>query len=482
MGRLKTVETGGKLVSFTGSLRVLSEGEGLLQKVEVMLLNDEVNRNNWRYLNLEEHRKLFADTPLLVAYKGKKVGDGHNFDEVRNPDGTVTASFMSATAERIVGWFKSESDIRIETIGNKTWIIGTGYIWKWYAQELVAKLRGQGRANDGMAVSIETLIDEMHMDGDTEVYTKYQILGTTILGDDVAPAVKDAAIRALSAIGTTGIRELTLRVASAEVSQPRTSEDSDGIFDDPQPTEESEHDNGSEGKPGPVKNKEKTLMNSKLNKELAALFPDFRFISATENSVALCSADGDFYRVPYSVENGQIIPGAKTVVNAVVVLGEGDEAISLPLDDLRNEDKAKIESLTSKLNEAEKKAADAEEKNKALEARETARRLKSVKDAINARYAEICESTDGAEVCKESVDALLTEGKLASYAAKEDENGEFCGDEIARRDVDAICMEAVISAGKKAKENAAHRYAFDFPANSGESGDSIDALIGRMSN
>ena len=481
MGRLKTVETGGKLVSFTGSLRVLSEGEGLKQKVEVMLLNDEINRNNWRYLNLEEHRKLFADTPILVAYKGKKVGDGHNFDEVRNPDGTVTASFMSATAERIVGWFKSESDIRIETIGNKTWIIGTGYIWKWYAQELVAKLRGQGRANDGMAVSIETLIDEMHMDGDTEVYTKYQILGTTILGDGVLPAVKDAAIRALSAIGTTGIRELTLRVASAEVSQPRTSEDSDGIFDDPQPTEESEHDNGSEGKPGPVKNKEKTLMNSKLNKELAALFPDFRFISATENSVALCSADGDFYRVPYSVENGQIIPGAKTVVNAVVVLGEGDEAISLPLDDLRNEDKAKIESLTSKLNEAEKKAADAEEKNKALEARETARRLKSVKDAINARYAEICESTDGAEVCKESVDALLTEGKLASYAAKEDENGEFCGDEIARRDVDAICMEAVISAGKKAKENAAHRYAFDFPTGSGESGDSIDALIGRMS-
>lgn len=466
MGRLKTVETGGKLVSFTGSLRVLSEGEGLLQKVEVMLLNDEVNRNNWRYLNLEEHRKLFADTPLLVAYKGKKVGDGHNFDEVRNPDGTVTASFMSATAERIVGWFKSESDIRMETIGNKTWIVGIGYIWKWYAQELVAKLRGQGRANDGMAVSIETLIDETHMDGKTEVYTKYQVLGTTILGDDVAPAVKDAAIRALSAIGTTGIRELTLRVASAN----------------PQPTEESETDNGSEGKPGPVKNKEKTLMNSKLNKELAALFPDFRFISATENSVALCSAEGDFYRVPYSVENGQIIPGAKTVVNAVVVLGEGDEAISLPLDDLRNEDKAKIESLTAKLNEAEKKAADAEEKNKTLETRETARRLKSVKDAINARYAEICESTDGAEVCKESVDALLTEGKLASYAAKEDENGEFCGDEIARRDVDAICMEAVISAGKKAKENAAHRYAFDFPANSGESGDSIDALIGRMSN
>ena len=480
MARLKTVDAGGKLVSSVGSLRILSEEEGLKQKVEVLLLNGEVNRNNWRYENLDEHRKLFAETPLLVAYKGNQIGDGHNFDEVRNPDGTVTASFMSATAERIVGWFKSASDIRIETIGNKTWIVGIGYIWKWYAQELVAKLRGQGRANDGMAVSIETLIDEMHMDGDTEVYTKYQILGTTILGDDVAPAVKDAAIRALSAIGTTGIRELTLRVASAEVSQPRTSEDSDGIFDDPQPTEESEHDNGSEGKPGPVKNKEKVLMNSKLNKELAALFPDFRFISATENSVALCSADGDFYRVPYSVENGQIIPGAKTVVNAVVVLGEGDEAISLPLDDLRNEDKAKIESLTAKLNDAEKKAADAEEKNKTLEARETARRLKSVKEAINAEFAEICENTEGADVCKASVEALLADDKLAAYAAKE-ENGEFCGDVAACKDVDALCMEAILAAGKKRRENAEHRFAFDIKPEHEEK-DGLDRMISNMLN
>ena len=74
MGRLKTVNTGGKLASFSGSLWVLSESEGMLQKVEVMLLNSDVNRNNWQYLNLAEHRHLFADTPLLVAYKGTGRG------------------------------------------------------------------------------------------------------------------------------------------------------------------------------------------------------------------------------------------------------------------------------------------------------------------------------------------------------------------------------------------------------------------------
>lgn len=474
MEDMEKTDAGGKLVSFAGSLRLLSQKEGLLQKVEVMLLNDEVNRNNWKYLNLEEHRKLFADTPLLVAYKGNKVGDGHNFDEVRNPDGTVTASFMSATAERIVGWFRSENDIRIETIGNKKWIVGTGYIWKWYAQELVAKLRGQGRGPDDMAVSIETLIDEMHMDGDTEVYTKYQILGTTILGDDVAPAVKDAAIRALSAIGTTGIREMTLRVASAN----------------PQPLGESENDQGEDHKSGSEEDlrgaqtsikKGKLHMNSKIMKELTDLFPDYR-IFPSENSVALCSADGDFYRVPYSVENGQVVPGAKVAVDAVVLVGEGEEAISVAFNEIRGEDVRKIAELTEKLADAEKSAKNANDTLDVMKKRENARRIKAVRDAINARYAEICENAEGADVCREDVDKLLADDKLSCYAAMDTEDGEFCGDEAARKDVDALCMEAVISAGKKNRENAAHRFAFDFPAEGSEGGDSIDALINRMSN
>ena len=465
MGRLKTVNSG-KLVSFTGSLRVLSEEEGLLQRVEVMLLNDDVNRNNWRYLNLEEHRKLFADTPLLVAYVGKKVGDGHNFDEVHNPDGTVTASFMSATSERIVGWFKSEKDIRIETIGNKKWIIGNGYIWKWYAQELVSKLRGQGRGTGDMAVSIETLIDEMHMDGNTEVYTKYQVLGTTILGDDVAPAVKDAAIRALSAIGTAGIRELTLRVASAN----------------PQPNGVGSDDQGEDDKSGSVNTKGKLLMNSKRMKELASKFPDFRLIAANENSVALCSESGDFYRVPYKVENGEIIPDTKLEVNAVVVIGEGEDALSVSLNEFRSGDAAKIAELTEKLNNAELSANNANETLNAMKKRENTRRVKAVKDAINARFAEICENTNGADLCKDAVDALLAEDQLSCYAIAENADGEFCGDENARRDVDAICMNAVIAAKKKARENEAHRYAFTLPGENEGSADPIIALIEKMSN
>lgn len=461
MGRLKTVNTGGKLASFSGSLRVLSESDGMLQKVEVMLLNSDVNRNNWQYLNLAEHRHLFADTPLLVAYKGKQVGDGHNFDEVRNPDGTVTASFMSATAERVVGWFKSESDIRLETIDNKEWIVGIGYIWKWYAQELVAKLRGQGRENGGMAVSIETLIDEMHMDGDTEVYTRYQILGTTILGDDVAPAVVDAGIRALSAIGTAGIREMTLRVASAN----------------PQPLGESENEQGEDDTSGSMNTKGKLLMNSKRLKELSALFPDFRFITADENSVTLCSVEGDFYRVPYDVDNGTIIPGAKTSVNAVVVIGEGDNAVSVPLNDVRGEDVQTINDLTEKLNAAEKGRDSALKTLEDMRKAETERRKEACRNAIENCFNEFKESCD-ADFDEKLCEEFLTDEKLCEYAEME-KDGKFCGDAAAVRDVSAKCAKVMKDAAKekKARENAKKTYAFD--RNDGEDGasDGFDKMI-----
>ena len=51
-----------KTVSISGELRVLSESDGLKQRIELWLLNGETNRNDWRYENLEEHRKLFAET------------------------------------------------------------------------------------------------------------------------------------------------------------------------------------------------------------------------------------------------------------------------------------------------------------------------------------------------------------------------------------------------------------------------------------
>ena len=115
MSKFKTVDGGQAYRSFPGKLRVLAQENPFQYRVEVWLLNGEVNRNGWQYKNLSEHRALFVDTPILVAYPNPdKVGDGHNYKVKRDKRGNEYASFMDAKAERIVGWFKSDEDIMRE--------------------------------------------------------------------------------------------------------------------------------------------------------------------------------------------------------------------------------------------------------------------------------------------------------------------------------------------------------------------------------
>lgn len=441
-----------KLISFRGELKLLSEGDGLLQKVEVWLLNGEVNRNNWKYLRLEEHRPKFANTPILVAYKGKQIGDGHNFEEVRDPDGKVRASFMSATAERIVGWFRSDKDIRIETRDNIDWIVGIGYIWKWYASELVAKLRSQGSEGGDMPVSIETLINSMHKDGNTEVYDSYEILGTTILGDNVEPAVADASIRALSAIGGAGIRELTLRVAAAQSA--------------------AGPENGEAAKP----KQQKRRYSMKVSKELSAAFPDYRVLAANGNKALLCNSDG-MYTAEFTANGADISAGA--VVNAMdpsVTFGDGDESIAIALSDIRSNDAAEIARLTESLKTVTAERDNAQEAVKNMAAAEKERRKNAAKACIERRYAEICENA-GIECDRKACDALLTDECLNAYAEAEDKEGHWIGEENAKRDVESICMRSIDAASKKARANARQKFSFDFADDPQGSGDPVDDLI-----
>ena len=219
-------------------------------------------------------------------------------------------------------------------------------------------------------------------------------------------------------------------------------------------------------------------MNAVRIKELTPLFPGFRLVTATENSVVLCSEDGDIYRAPYSVENGEIIPGAKVAVNAVVTVGEGEDAISVSLEEIRNNDAAKIADLTEKLNAAELSAKNANETLDTMKKRENERRIEAVKSAIKARFDEVRENAE-CELTEDACSALLTEEKIAAYAALEDKDGKFCGDIAACKDVDALCMEAVIAAGKKRRENAEHRFAFDIKPEQNEK-DGLDQIISNM--
>ncbi len=421
-----------KFNSGLGVLKILAEKDGWKQKVELWLLNSEVNRNNWQYLNLEEHKHLFAETPILIAYKNGQLGDGHNFDEIELPNGQVVASFMGDDSERVVGFFPTNAEIRIEEKDGKQWIVGVGWIWKWYAQELVAHLKKQGL--EGMSISIETLIDEMYMNGTTEVFTKYQILGTTILHETVQPAVADARIRALSAFGLDKIRAETLRVAS--MYQEQTNKN-----------------------PQTKTNKEKqTIMNKNSLKDN---FKGFKVVGIVGEKVALLSCDKHEAHVSTAVkDNGEIVEGVKTAVNATVVFGEGEHEVRVALDSV-------VESFVAENNELKETLADKEktikalsEANEKMKAQETERRKEAVKTAINNRFTEI-KSNSGVEFSDNECDDLKTDEKVNEFVAMEDKDGKFIGDKEAVKAVDARCMSKIIEANKVKANAQKKNYAWD---------------------
>lgn len=398
------------ITSIRGELRVLDKADKWRQKVELRLVNDAENRNDWVYTDLDRHKRLFAGTPILIAYVGNKIGDGHNYTEIRNADGSVTASFMSATAERIVGYFPSESDIRLEkTPDDKTWIVGTGYIWSWYARELVSKLKEQGL--EGMSVSIETLVNQYHKDGLTEVFTDYEILGTTILGDDVEPAVEGANIRALSAIGTDRLKEITqLKVASYF---PNNSE---------------------KGEPKPMD-----------IQELKCKYPDYVFLGMNNNRAAFLDENGTA-KVCAVTDECEIQADKAEACTVGLTFEDNGECVNGDFETVSSvmvSMSQRIKDLAAQVNEATEKLA-------AYAAAEKQARKESVKAAIEARISEIAQMADiDPAVCED----MLTDECLDAYAGMEN------GDAAACKEVDARCMNSLLSAKKEKNNNV--KYAWE---------------------
>ena len=451
MSKFKTVSAGGKMVSATGTLRILSEVIGWKQKVELWLLNSEVNRNNWKYINLEQHKDLFAETPILVAYVGDKIGDGHNFEEVRNTDGSVTASFMASRAERSVGYFKSASDIRIEEKDGQKWIVGVGYIWKWYAQELVKKLKKQGL--EGMSVSIETLIDEMYTEGSTEVFTKYQVLGTTVLGDDVSPAVENANIRALSVIGRKEVREMTLRVAS-----------------------ENERSQKNNPQTKTRKGETKTM---KL-KELQPKFNGFTVVAVDGERVALLSDKGVPHLSTAKKDGDDYIIGTKDEVKANATFQDGENGIVIPVEAITEAYIARCSELEEKLAKATAANSAKDEIITKMQNTEKARRKNAVKEAIKNRLNQINANSED-EIEEYACNTLLTDEKVEEYACMEDKDGNFCGDVAACKDVDSICMNRRIEKNKIKANASKSKFAWEADgAGASNKDDGIEATVSRL--
>ena len=192
-----------------------------------------------------------------------------------------------------------------------------------------------------------------------------------------------------------------------------------------------------------------------LNKDdLAVKFNGYSVLGTSGSTVALLSDNGRFY-------NYTFVDGEETVVperireNAVsAVIGEGDEAVTIDGGLI-------VTSLVNKINSFKTASEALAAENESLKhdlasmkEAETKRRKNAVVAAGEKHLAEINSKMCGIEMdeCKD----LFSEEKIAEYAEAE-KCGEFCGEELICKDIDARCMRKMLAA----KNNERKQFAWD---------------------
>lgn len=448
----RTRETPPDHVRLSGELRVMQRLNEYEFGVELWIMRSGLNRNNWDYRNMREHYLTFVGQPILCAYVGRKVGDGHNMREVWDPyTGEKSYTFMDGTAERIVGTLSDDpKDFSIEEEDGNEWIRAKGRLFQFYAPELVEKIVRTGR----MDVSTEIDRKKSHMEGKTEIVTDWAGLGVTVLGDDVPPAIPGARIKALSAMQEE-FKTLKLRAASL---------------------------NPGKGSNETNKRKGVNIMSKKAMEAMSEKFKGYRVVALSEDGmhVGLVDSAGSAYTYAFNAEdNGAVVESRikPAYLTAAFPFGEGAEA-TVEVSDIvdyacaaKGQQAEDVKALQTRLNEAE-------EKIHTMEAAEHERRVEAVKEAVNGALEDI-------RACAVEGDADMTEtakglcDRAEEFAAMETD-GKFCGADRAVLDLMAAHGKAQTEKRKKEMAAKQHSFAWNNPkTNSGEGG-GIEEMLARM--
>jgi len=448
--------------SFTGEIKNLQKKNDFIYEVEVWLISDKVNRNNWLFTNLSANKNQFAGTPLLIAYvnEGQKIGDGHNFEVVHDAQGNEIASFTDATAERIIGMLSEDTnDIRIEYTDDGTqWVVAKGFIWKWYAQEAVEKIERDGHMGRNMSISIEALVTKNHFNEvGVEVEDEYTVLGTTILGDGVTPAVAGAHIKALQELASE-FEEVKLRAASYMGNEAEEEAEEEEEKEEPEaeePEAEEPEETQIENKTQKSNEKESKTVKAFSKKQIAELsqkFDGYTVLSAAQDEsgihVALMSADG--CTAVYDMETADDMVYAEKIRKCetqTMFTGEGWE-LAVDSCDLTDTLAAAVINANAQLETANADLATAKSTIESMTNKEMKRRVSAAKakalstlEAFNANRENKIDSKILTKI-NEAIDN-------GEYSECENAEGEWCGEEQVCEKVLAACASEVMEMDKQ---------------------------------
>lgn len=442
-----------KKVCASGTLKVMQRLNEYEFGVELWVMREDENRNKWSYQNLAEYYKTFVGQPILVAYVGQVVGDGHNMAKRRDPEtGEEYYSFMDGTAERIVGTLsEDERDFTLVERDGHTWLKAKGRLFEFYAPELVQKIRRQGT----MEVSAETNVTESHKEGDVDVFTKWTGLGVTILGDRVRPAIPGASIAKLAAMQEE-FKSLKLKAASLHTA--------------------------AEGSGKINKKGLKRSMNKQMMESVQTKFPNHKLIALSEDgmSVGLLDASGNLFSYTFNAEdNGEVMESRIAPCAAHIVLSAGEVELNADVADVvaytvsaAKTENGEIKQLSEELNAAK-------EQIRAMQEAESKRRLsvckataKATLEAFNANRKEKL-SEDALKDINENIESGV-------YANSCDKDGAWLGEKMVRSAVLAVCGEAVMEADRKAAESRKSAFAWNNAKGEGSGDSGIEGMLSRI--
>lgn len=425
-----------------GRLKVLEAVNRKLYRVEIWALNDRVNRNGWKYINLESHLPEFQDIPILTAYlrDGKVIGDGHNFDMRIDPKtGEQYASFTSADSERIVGWIPKDANIRIEPEGDTKWVVVTGYLWTWYARELVEKIAGQG---GGMEVSIETLVTKEHRENGYDVEESFIVLGVTVLGDGVSPAVAGASIKSLAELRSSMKDEILKAASYIGEKEPETQKTTN-----------------------PKERKKITMIPTMRQlAEAGKAFEGYTCVGLSEDGmrVALLSADhAPFFYAFSETDKGNVIPERIKAASAIVTFKADEMETEASLDTVMAPALNSLKTAEERVKALEAEKQSLTEKLDGMEKREKARRLQAAKDAAKAALDKFNANRDEDRKFNcDILDGLNSRIDAGEFTDCEDKECNWVGDKMVANEVAVLCMaeQAKQDAADKAKEKHFHTW------------------------
>ena len=428
-----------------GRLKVLEAVNRKLYRVEIWALNDRVNRNGWKYINLESHLPEFQNIPILTAYlrDGKVIGDGHNFDMRIDPKtGEQYASFTGADSERIVGWIPKDANIRIEPEGETKWVVVTGYLWTWYSRELVEKIAGQG---GGMEVSIETLVTKEHRENSYDVEEEYVVLGVTVLGDGVSPAVAGASIKSLAELRSSMKDEILKAASYIGEKEPETQKTTN-----------------------PKERKKITMIPTMRQlAEAGKAFEGYTCVGLSEDGmrVALLSADhAPFFYAFSETDKGNVIPERIKAASAIVTFKADEMETEASLDTVMAPALNSLKTAEERVKALEAEKQSLTEKLEGMEKREKARRLQAAKDAAKAALDKFNANRDEDRKFNcDILDGLNSRIDAGEFTDCEDKECNWVGDKMVANEVAVLCMaeQAKQDAAEKAKEK--RRFSMPIP-------------------